>query len=40
VDFRITDAQMEELEREIAGLQTEARRVAQEARDLAGEVPS
>jgi archaellum component FlaC len=36
---RITAAQREELEREIAGLQAEAERVAEEARELAGEVP-
>ena len=36
---RITSAQREELEREIAGLNAEAERVAEEARELAGEVP-
>jgi cell division protein FtsB len=36
---RITAAQREELEQEIAGLQAEAERVAEEARELAGEVP-
>jgi FtsZ-binding cell division protein ZapB len=36
---RITAAQREELEREIAGLEKEAERVAEEARELAGEVP-
>jgi hypothetical protein len=36
---RITAAQREELEREIAGLQAEAERVAKEARELAGELP-
>ena len=36
---RIVDAQREELEREIGDLQTEAERVAEEARELAGEVP-
>ena len=36
---RITAAQREELEREIGGLQAEAERVAEEARELAGEVP-
>ena len=36
---RIAAAQREELEQEIAGLQAEAERVANEARELAGEVP-
>ncbi|MFM2199663.1 MAG: hypothetical protein RLZZ505_3095 [Verrucomicrobiota bacterium] len=36
---RIAAVQREELEREIAGLQAEAERVAEEARELAGEVP-
>jgi cell division protein FtsB len=36
---RIAAAQREELEREIATLQAEAERVAEEARELAGEVP-
>ena len=36
---RIVSAQREELEREIATLQAEAERVAEEARELAGEVP-
>lgn len=36
---RIAAAQREELEQEIAGLQEEAERVAEEARELAGEVP-
>ena len=36
---RIAAAQREELEREIAGLEAEAERVAEEARELAGEVP-
>jgi cell division protein FtsB len=36
---RIVSAQREELEREIVGLQDEAERVAEEARELAGEVP-
>ena len=36
---RITAAQREELEQEIAGLKAEAERVAEEARELAGEVP-
>jgi hypothetical protein len=36
---RITSAQREELEREIAGLNAEAERAAEEARELAGEVP-
>ena len=35
----IVAAQREELEREIATLQAEAERVAEEARELAGEVP-
>jgi hypothetical protein len=36
---RIAAAQREELEQEIAGLQAEAEQVAEEARELAGEVP-
>ena len=36
---RIVSTQREELEREIATLQAEAERVAEEARELAGEVP-
>jgi tellurite resistance protein len=36
---RIAAEQREELEREIAGLKEEAERVADEARELAGEVP-
>ena len=36
---RIVAAQREELEREIGGLKMEAERVAEEARELAGEVP-
>ena len=36
---RTVAAQREELEREIAGLNAEAERVAEEARELAGEVP-
>jgi hypothetical protein len=36
---RIAAAQQEELEQEIVGLQAEAERVAEEARELAGEVP-
>ena len=36
---RIVAAQREEVEREIAGLKAEAERVAEEARELAGEVP-
>lgn len=32
-------SQREELEREIAGLEAEAERVAEKARELAGEVP-
>ena len=36
---RIVSAQREELEQEIVGLETEAARVAEEARELAGEVP-
>ncbi len=36
----IAAAQQEELEKEIVGLQAEAERVAEEARELAGEVPS
>jgi DNA polymerase-3 subunit epsilon len=36
---RIAAAQREELEREIAGLQAEAERVAEEARELADELP-
>ena len=36
---RIAAAQREELEQEIATLQAEAERVAEEARELAGEVP-
>ncbi len=36
---RIVSTQRDELEREIAGLQDEAERVAEEARELAGEVP-
>ena len=35
----IATAQQEELEKEITGLQVEAERVAEEARELAGEVP-
>ena len=35
----IAAAQQEELEKEIFDLQTEAERVAEEARELAGEVP-
>jgi len=35
----IAAEQREELEREIAGLQDEAERVAEEVRELAGEVP-
>ncbi len=35
----IAAAQREELEKEIAGLKAEAERVAEEARELAGEVP-
>jgi len=35
----IVSAQREELEREIAGLKAEAERIAEEARELAGEVP-
>ena len=35
----IAAAQQEELEKEITGLQAEAERVAEEARELAGEVP-
>ena len=35
----IVSVQREELEREIATLQAEAERVAEEARELAGEVP-
>ena len=36
---QIVSAQREELEQEIAGLETKAARVAEEARELAGEVP-
>ncbi len=36
---RIVSTQREELEQEIAGLETEAERVAEEARELAGDVP-
>lgn len=36
---RVTAAQREELETEITGLQTEAEQAAEEARELAGEVP-
>jgi hypothetical protein len=36
---RIAAAQREELDQEIAGLKAEAERVAEEARELAGEVP-
>ena len=36
---RIAAAQRGELEEEIANLQAEAERVAEEARELAGEVP-
>jgi cell division protein FtsB len=36
---QIVSAQREELEQEIAGLETEAECVAEEARELAGEVP-
>ncbi|MCU0779431.1 MAG: hypothetical protein MUF86_17445 [Akkermansiaceae bacterium] len=36
---RTAAAQREELEQEIATLQAEAERVAEEARELAGEVP-
>jgi cell division protein FtsB len=36
---RIVAAQREELEREIAGLKAEGDRIAEEARELAGEVP-
>ena len=36
---RIVSTQREELEQEIAGLKAEAERVAEEARELAGEVP-
>ncbi len=36
---RIAAAQREELEQEFASLQAEAERVAEEARELAGEVP-
>ncbi len=35
----IAAAQQEELEQEIANLRAEAERVAEEARELAGEVP-
>jgi hypothetical protein len=35
----IAASQQEELEKEIVGLQAEAERVAEEARELAGEVP-
>ncbi len=35
----IAAAQREELEQEIANLQAQAERVAEEARELAGEVP-
>ena len=35
----IVSAQREELEQEIASLETDAERVAEEARELAGEVP-
>ena len=36
---RIVAGQRDELEQEIAGLKAEAERVAEEARELAGEVP-
>lgn len=36
---RIAAAQREELELEIGGLKAEAERIAEEARELAGEVP-
>jgi len=36
---QIVAVQREELEEEIAGLRDEAERVAEEARELAGEVP-
>lgn len=36
---RIVAAQREELDREIAGLEEEAERVAEEAKELAGDVP-
>jgi len=36
---QIVSAQREELEKEIAELETEAERVEEEARELAGEVP-
>ena len=36
---RIVAAQREEVEREIAGLEVEAERIGEEARELAGEVP-
>ncbi len=35
----IVSAQREELEREIGGLKAEAERIAEEARELVGEVP-
>jgi len=36
---QIVSAQREELEQEIANLEAEAEKVAEEARELAGEVP-
>lgn len=36
---RVVAAQREELDKEITGLQTEAEQAAEEARELAGEVP-
>ena len=36
---QIVSAQREELEQEIVGLETEAERVTEEARELAGDVP-
>lgn len=36
---RIVATQREELESEIAGLKTEVERIAEEARELVGEVP-
>jgi len=36
---QIVSAQREELEKEIVGLKSEAERVAEEARELTGEVP-
>jgi len=36
---QIVSAQREELEQEIGELETEAEKVAEEARELAGEVP-